>query len=778
MRILFEEHQYEPYYLGDVVKDVMGADTNIEDKKLSLSYVGYFFSPAVGDCVFILPKVLLTDVKGADGKPIEVVAHVTTKDGSHVTPEDIVSPEGQEKWLSPEYRKFLYEFAVWVYRAISVYKQTTNTQAVYSKQLPEEGRGRRRHANTYLDIILSLIRFNKENQDFFMFVVKNQHSGMNKINWTKTISKSNAVLQGGVRNPSMVYFNPVNKRRMINFDEELLIIFFSILNYLGEFGFKIPINCQYELITGSRFKAMCQGRGKRRLRDIKYKYFSDKALELWDLCYAFFEATHDISINMVQKEYLLARSFEHVFEAMIDELIGTPHNAIPKGLADQDDGKRVDHMYPYQSLTSDEKNEQVYYIGDSKYYKSGHRLGKESVYKQYTYARNVIQWNIDLFMNDKQRVLSEQEREDMESDKTRFGNIRLRHDSAEGNITEGYNVIPNFFLSAFVEKDHDYDKGNNIRLHTQGKDADGNEKHSTYITRQWQNRLFDRDTLILSHYDVNFLYVLYLYARNKAAEKAVWRKRVREIFRDEIRKVLHKEFDFYAMTPHAEGVDEKYIKTHFQDVLGKIYTPYTDKSIYSLALDKKDSEGKNKELLEELKQHFFVTKPIDLGTDPTEELNEQKTQEGWMYVATKSNEASCIIVNVEGSRYIKSEELLSRDPRFGVAIQDEVGEDGKHHNVLRLDEGITRVAYIVVTNKRECEVYLVDNKPIFLPGQSVGDIFTTKKDALVYLVFNLQNITPIERTIFNNSIDMDRVRSLLGAGHEPKLVPFSIIAKN
>lgn len=58
-------------------------------------------------------------------------------------------------------------------------------------------------------------------------------------------------------------------------------------------------------------------------------------------------------------------------------------------------------MYQYKELTNNEKDDTIYYIGDSKYYKRGNSLGKESVYKQFTYARNVIQWNIDLFNNGK-----------------------------------------------------------------------------------------------------------------------------------------------------------------------------------------------------------------------------------------------------------------------------------------------------------------------------------------------------------------------------------------
>ena len=59
-------------------------------------------------------------------------------------------------------------------------------------------------------------------------------------------------------------------------------------------------------------------------------------------------------------------------------------------------------MYTDLALTSAEAqtNREVYYIGDSKYYKSGHPLTSESIYKQYTYARNVIQWNVNLFASD------------------------------------------------------------------------------------------------------------------------------------------------------------------------------------------------------------------------------------------------------------------------------------------------------------------------------------------------------------------------------------------
>lgn len=645
MHIIFEEHQYD----ADIVKDVLRDISALQDveKKVSVSYVGYFYSPTVMDCVFILPKVLLKDETFEDenGRMLcrEVIADVpkytesiTNEDGTtteisrFVTPEDIISKEGQEKFLSKEYRKFIYEFSVWVYRSLCVYKKKNpDSKAIYFKQLPQRGNGKRHEANTFLDIILSLIRFNQENQDYFMFTIKNIHSGMNKINWTRTISHSQAFLQKG----APIYLDPVNKKRQINFDEELFVIFFSILNYLNDkYGFRTPINFQYELINKRRFEQYLNGYGQTRLRQIKYKYFSDKALILWDLCYAFFDSAHKIAVNTDQREYLLAKSFEIVFESMIDDLIGSDRNDIPKGLKDQKDGKRVDHMYAYDALTrsdEDDNNDQVYYIGDSKYYKNGSKLGKESIYKQYTYARNVIQWNIDLFMNTDTSDLTDDEKNDYADDKARFGKVKIRKSEDEGNFTEGYNVIPNFFISAFVDKDRRYDDGSNIKHHMVMKN--GKKVHSTHISYQFENRLFDRDTLILSHYDVNFLYVIYLYSRNKTGEKVAWRNSVRDLFRDEIRSVIENEFDFYAMRPHeGDPVGIEYIKANFQKVLGKIYTPYDDQDILAVALSKADSEKRNnEELLEELNKYFYVTtKPVKLGDNPANAIQKVITYKG------------------------------------------------------------------------------------------------------------------------------------------------------
>lgn len=571
MRILIEEYQYNVSDVHDVLYGIDPME-NVEGK-VSIHYVGYYYNPLLGDCVFILPKVLLRDV---DGKELAFGKY---------QPYDIINPEGQEK-LTKEERDFLYGFAVWIYRAIVVYKndKSNDSTIVYQKMINQVGGSSKRKSNTFLDILLSLIQFNKDNKSFFFFVLKNLHSGLNKINWTRTISTTSAIIQGG----DAIYLNPVNKKRKINFDEELLVIFFSILNYIGDtYGFPKDINCNFDLIKGKQFEKYRNGYGKVRLNQIKYKYFSDKALQLWKLCYAFFDKSHHIYVNTSQKEYLLVKSFHIVFEAIIDALVGD--NPLPDGMdKKQEDGKIVDHLFTAKSLINDESSN-TYYIGDSKYYKMGNELGKESIYKQYTYARNVIQWNLDIF----------------NSGRKPESGIKLRDDE-----TEGYNIIPNFFISATMDE--------KFRYAIDGiKETD--RKNNRYISKQFQNRLFDRDTLLLFHYDVNFLFVVALYGRNGQGEKKVWRDKVRKMFRKEIQQMLNSKFDFYAVTA-KEGVSGvEYIQDHFQQLLGKIFTPYDDRGTqryYSLALDNGEQfAGENATILSQLKDSFYVV-PCKLGDDP------------------------------------------------------------------------------------------------------------------------------------------------------------------
>ena len=213
MRILIEEYQYA---YEDMSQMAPSLDIQHDaEGKVSLSRVGYFFCPEVDDCVFVLPKVLL---EGEFGQELVF---------GHIPPRDLIVLDKCEKLTSTE-REFIYNLSVWIYRAICVFKEHEYDRfggkkkmpsIVLYKQMPIVGHSRKRKANTFLDILLALQQWNRDNQQFVMFIVKNLHAGYNKINWTRTISHSQAIIQNEHSSQSVVYLNPVNRKRKINFDK-------------------------------------------------------------------------------------------------------------------------------------------------------------------------------------------------------------------------------------------------------------------------------------------------------------------------------------------------------------------------------------------------------------------------------------------------------------------------------------------------------------------------------------------------------------------------------
>lgn len=615
MLLFIEEY---PYRMNDIVKENLTVrdvlknvvSVPVKEDKYSFEYVGYCYSKAAKDVIFFLPKVVLTGEQNEESGDDTIFG---------ASPQEIIDFESdtiKAKFTEEgckEYKEFLSTLSIWIYRTISVYKQTHNDNILESKEYQSESRGRKQKHNTLLDVIIALRDFNKNNQDYFTFVAKNVHSGYNKINWNKTITSSQAVIQNG----SPIYIEPVNRKKMVNFDEELLVIYFSILNYIREtHGFSFEINVQYPLINYDKLKKSYIERnfGCRRLKQIKYKYFSDKALRIWDLCYAFFDIEYKIAMNRQSEDYLLAKDFEHIFEVMIDTLVsGDDKQNLPKELTEQRDGKLVDHMFIGQGLIEqyDLTSELTYYIGDSKYYKRSKndrtQLGDKSIYKQYTYARNVIQWNMNLFLD---------------------GDGNGEQPQLRDTLTEGYNPIPNFFISARIPNKK---TGGSKFLSFDDKELK-TQDGGIQLNRQFENRLFDRDTLLLCHYDVNFLYIVSLYGRNNRSTQAVWREYVRKEFRTKIQSTLNRLYTFRTLQPR-NGMDcYQFIQDNFQQLNGKLYRPKTDSNYLILALMKDETPNlweslkiksatieretiQSKELLDTLQTHFHVSHPFELETE-------------------------------------------------------------------------------------------------------------------------------------------------------------------
>jgi hypothetical protein len=572
MKIFFEEYVYK----WDVVKEFLHDHyvMYLKDGKVTIPYVGYYYSKKAEDSVFILPKVFININENKEEKAFGLFY-----------PEEIIDTKNEDNpLLKSEYYDEVFNLSTWIYRAIARYQERHNPENITESvevQNVESVNGD--NSETWINIILELIRFNNEHRNLFTYIARINSQGHNKINWQKTISKVQPTLQDDVP----VYMQFRNKTKVINYDEELIVLFFSVLDYLHDkYHFRILRNVNYTTYPKEVEKLIASGKGTRLLRNIRRKYFKDELVKLWQLLNVFFEKAQTMQSKSFHEESLMVRNFNMVFEDMIDSLISDDTKEKHEKLKDQPDGKIVDHIYHYGSLV---REDDIYYIGDSKYYKEGRDPGENSIYKQFTYAKNVIQMNMD--------VTSPYE--------------RIGRKNYYDDLTEGYNITPNFFIRGMVNPMH----LNYIDAELeQERDTRGEpcvEKRSHH-----ENRLFDRDTLFVLKYSINFLFVLSAYASGRVDES--YKRRIWEKFRNNIIEELKRNYHFYLLQSNYDRTEA--IDKHFRLLNGKIFNSFKDDRILLFAYEKGMS-GLS-QLFDEIKEDFRII-PYQLGQDVDEALHNQ-----------------------------------------------------------------------------------------------------------------------------------------------------------
>ena len=719
----------------DILKDVVSVP--VKEEYYAFGYVGYCYSKAAKDVIFFLPKVVLTGERNEENGD-DTIFGAAPHDIIDFSSDSIIEKFTEEG--SKEYKEFLSTLSIWIYRTISVYKETHNDNILESKEYQGESRGKKIKHNTLLDVIIALRDFNKDNQDYFTFIAKNVHTGVNKIQWQKTITSTNPIFLKG----QPVYTDPVNRKKMVNFDEELLIIFFSILNYIKEeHGYSFYMNINYQLISHNKIKRSYIGKnyGCRRLKQIKYKYFSDKALRIWDLCYAFFDREYKISINRQAEDFLLAKDFDHIFEVMIDTLIGgEDKNKLPKELTEQRDGKMVDHMFIGQGLIeqSNLPAELTYYIGDSKYYKRSKNdtvvLGDKSIYKQYTYAKNVIQWNMNLFLDDS---------DDGEQPQLRDA------------LTEGYNPIPNFFISARIPNKKEGSKFLSFDDAQLVEQANG-----VQFNRQFENRLFDRDTLLLCHYDVNFLYIVSLYGRANKSKQATWRDYVRKNFRQKIQETFNKLYTFRTIQPRAGKDCYQFLKENFSQLNGKLYRSKSNKNYLVLALMRGDDDSKalwqslslrqasiekeiaeNDSIITNLQSHFYVS---DAFTLDEELLIDDLPNVGTLEPLTEESKKQGVLMVMMENYEAKRPKFL---PAGKIAIGIKYTRDG-----IEIAENLQSIGYVLFHTRKIEGLHLFHAKNIRLVksvDELPSDIYRNIQTTEMYVLVDIDNAEELDSSNIN-----------------------------
>lgn len=416
MKIIVEEYGYDLELISAILSERFYV--TLQNNRCKVNYIGYYFDTDRHESVMILPKVFIEN-----GKVF-----------GQFKPEEIFdldkSPNAREALRKSGKLEFLFSITTWLYLAIRQFQKRSQANTITeSSDLANVVSTLGDHDITELDLIQSLLRFSRENQTLFTFIKKTNSTQNQQVSWAKTIAKTLPILHKG----SPVYINTITNQKAVNYDEELLLILSSVLSHFNQkYHLQIHINPLFAPYKNQELANLME-KGTTILKQIKYKYFSDKLLKLWHLLYAFFARIDKIKHQKHYKEILLVRDFNLVFEDMIDNLLAEPN--LPQHLKVHKDGKEIDHIYPYQDLLTNQ--DFIYHIGDSKYYKDDSQTGINAIAKQYTYAKNVIQYNVD--------VLNE--------NKPLPNQIRYRDE-----LTEGYNITPNFFISAVVNDTFNFEE--------------------------------------------------------------------------------------------------------------------------------------------------------------------------------------------------------------------------------------------------------------------------------------------------------------------------------
>lgn len=584
MIFLFEQFAYSEKFLQDVLPlEKRGGNWDLPKGFVTKSKSGDFVLDGVG---YLYNKSAKGSAKNADDKIVFVLPKVFLEEGGKAFGKDVKGDVNFALENAP--KDFLANLSMWVCSSIAQYQKLhPNDRAIESPNVRRFGSDAA--APTLIDVMNAMKLFYAENKNLFVFTAKNKHSGNNRIDWRRTVAHTQPFMQGD----APIYMELENKKKVFDLDDRLLVLYFSAMHYIEEtFGFKMPHSEFYAPMRVNEFRRLLGHRGLVELRRIKHKYFADKFLRLCNIVKAFFEWGGNFSANDYSSEYLLTSKYNNVFEAMIDRLVGDESRDIDS-LKQNDDGKIIDHLYKEKSLVfaSGTDDDLIWHIGDSKYYKEDNDLDPKSIAKQYTYAKNVVQ---DFFSPDYVEKETDKDADNAKlHEKDIHKGVRYRDP-----LTEGYSITPNFFLRGELPpyENRSQFQESYFRAEIDPKDSKLINIDSQDLwdkrNRHFKNRLFDRDTLLLQVYNVNFLYVLKAYTSKRSSLRDEFKRDAREKFRRNFLSLLREKYYFWAIyLPDWESADykdrlEKFVNDNFRKLVGRVFRSEASPKCLILALER------------------------------------------------------------------------------------------------------------------------------------------------------------------------------------------------
>ena len=203
------------------------------------------------------------------------------------------------------------------------------------------------------------------------------------------------------------------------------------------------------------------------------------------------------------------------------------------------------------------------------------------------------------------------------------------------------------------------------------------------------NRLFDRDTLFLQSYNINFMYVVASYVDN--TNDVGVKRFLQSMFRNKFMSFVQDRFDFYVMESKRGNLRED-IDKHFRRLNGKIYKPSDIDELVVLALDKDEKfQFENLSLISQIEEDFNIY-DYRLGTD----LNEVKPKVQYKYLYVVDNDDD----DKKSSAADRDEEYDRLQSRYKRYKEEESVLFGIYKDELHLDWIIKNRKYNVRLGER------------------------------------------------------------------------------
>lgn len=422
--------------------------------------------------------------------------------------------------------EFINKFIIIQYLVIKKYSISTK----YKGNIPDDII--KSNEVTYFDVALAVINFYMKHKYLYK-VVRSEKKGNNprNIKWDNEIN----ACRYKVIDDNIIFDDFKQKElELTNNDFLLSLLNTEITNIEKVFGRRYL--GKNDITLDKKVYNKFMKNPIKNLRRIKKRYFRDEYLKLIKVLlnyYSIKEATDGKS----KYEFLLTNNFQMIFENMVDDFLSD--TLLINDYKYNKDGKIIDHLFEYDDLIN---NSKYIYIGDSKYYSDISNI-KSTKWKQFSYAKNIQNYILSVTTNTNLKYI----------------------DNVRDNNLYGYNIVPNFFISPYI----DLKKGiGNIKFFRYCK----SEKPLEFY--YYTNQLFDRDSMFIFYFEIDLLFLMNGYIKGF---KEVNKIEAKKIVRDNIIKFFNEEYKFYFI---EEDID------YSLEVLKNKYYLFQGKSMY---LNKKNS---------------------------------------------------------------------------------------------------------------------------------------------------------------------------------------------